>query len=517
MRMSHLSIRQRLLVMILSVTFFSVILTSAVLSLSSVFYIKNNLEEELELTASVIAERNYMALSIGRRDIVSESLQIFRLRPAVQLACVYDVKHQLFAYYPVLEVSQDTTGIHDEEEIFCPVLDPDQPPKNREGTLGVFQPVKMRQDIIGHIYVLSDYSQIDTFIFKQILTVIVVVLSVGLIAFLLAMRLRSAFTVPLNGLLQAAQNVTSRRDYTTRVEVEPKALARTPQELVTLISAFNHMLSDIEGRDTNLRHANVQLEQAKLQAEAANMSKSRFLASISHELRTPLNAIIGFSSVMMSQMFGAIAPKYQEYAQDIHDSGIHLLEIINDILDLSKAEAGKLTLSMEEFRIDKALHKCLGIVADQAARGVIRIRHEIPDNLPYLIADRLRFIQIVLNILSNAIKFTPPGGHVLVKVECSEIDYKRHRFCITIQDTGVGMSIEEIGRAFQSFGQIDNDLNRKYEGTGLGLPLARKLMESHGGTLQLQSERGRGTSVRLIFISDVKMLGKTHFSANTGE
>jgi signal transduction histidine kinase len=247
------------------------------------------------------------------------------------------------------------------------------------------------------------------------------------------------------------------------------------------------------------KRAQLQLVEAKEKAELANRAKSEFLANMSHELRTPLNAIIGFSEIMRSEALGPMEnPTYHGYARDIHESGVHLLDIINDILDLSKIEAGTVELRDEVLEPARVVASCLRIVRERATDGEVTILNQLGADLPHLRADERLLKQIMLNLLSNATKFTPAGGRVIVTGrvdEAGEIE-------LAVADTGIGIAEGDIDRALTPFVQIDSSHSRKYPGTGLGLPLTRSLVELHGGTLQITSRVGEGTVVALRFPAD---------------
>lgn len=240
----------------------------------------------------------------------------------------------------------------------------------------------------------------------------------------------------------------------------------------------------------------LRIQESKEQAEAASRAKSELLANMSHELRTPLNAIIGFSNSIKEETFGPIGnEKYREYVSDIARSGQHLLALINDVLDTSAIEANKLELCEDDLDINAIVEVPLRLIKERAEAGNIRLTTRIDENLPMLHADERRLKQILLNLLSNAVKFTPPNGRVSLTVSLDD----RGAFVFTVADTGVGMNKRELAMAVTKFGQVDSGLDRKHEGTGLGLPLTRGLVELHGGRMDIESEKGKGTTITLRF------------------
>jgi len=232
-------------------------------------------------------------------------------------------------------------------------------------------------------------------------------------------------------------------------------------------------------------------QEGLIAAEASNRSKYEFLANLSHEMRAPLNAIIGFSGMMRDRSFGPLNDKYLEYANIIGDSGRHLLAIITDILDLAKSDANRLSLAEEPVDIGRVVYLSSTIVQEMARQAQVEFVNEIEEGLPPLVGDQAKMTQILVNLLSNAIKFTAPGGRVRLNVQSGA----GGAIFLRVEDTGIGMSAEQIPIALAPFGQIDAGLDRKYDGVGLGLPLTKRLVELHGGTISIDSEPGKGTAV----------------------
>ena len=269
-----------------------------------------------------------------------------------------------------------------------------------------------------------------------------------------------------------------------------------------LIIALVLVASRAESIITKQHEANVELAAQAASAEAENQNKSQFLANISHELRTPLNAIIGFSEIIKNEVLGPLDNKqYQDYVKDIHQSGVHLLSLINDILDYSKAEAGKLDLNIEEVDITKLIVTSMRLVSPRAEQAQVKLIEEVPKDHYIIKTDAKKFKQIMLNLLSNAVKFTPPAGQVKVSLWQNVVDGS---ISVEVKDSGIGIAPKDISRALAPFGQVDSALSRKYEGTGLGLPLTKKFVEIMGGNFQIQSEESVGTTITFTLPSEMQ-------------
>jgi PAS domain S-box-containing protein len=259
-------------------------------------------------------------------------------------------------------------------------------------------------------------------------------------------------------------------------------------------AALSGAMSDLEVKTLELAVLADELEQARRVADLANLGKSQFLANMAHELRTPLNAINGFSEIILKEMFGPMPERYKGYVEFIQQGGGHLLSLINDILDLSKIEAGKLDVHVEAVPTEQVAYQAMESLRKAADERKLTLQSEIAADCPILHADQRAVRQILLNLMSNAVKFTPHFGTITLSVR------RAHDTGISIQvaDTGIGMNAEEIVKALEPYGQVESDLSKKHKGTGLGLPLVKSLAELHGGSMRLTSERGKGTTVTVF-------------------
>jgi two-component system cell cycle sensor histidine kinase PleC len=249
-------------------------------------------------------------------------------------------------------------------------------------------------------------------------------------------------------------------------------------------------VTDLRQSQQKLESQAEQLTDLAQKAEEANQAKSKFLANMSHELRTPLNAIIGFSEIMASGMFGALgSDKYVEYCRDIHGSGEYLLDVINDVLDMSKIEAGRLKLDLENVELERELSDALRVVTTRAEEKNLAVTSRIASGIE-LKADRRALKQIALNLLSNAVKFTPENGRITVRGRMS-----RGAVVIGIQDSGIGITAEALQKLGRPFEQVESQLTKTQHGSGLGLAIAKSLVELHGGVMRIRSTLGVGTTV----------------------
>jgi signal transduction histidine kinase/DNA-binding response OmpR family regulator len=383
------------------------------------------------------------------------------------------------------------------------------------GRLVLFRQIVFDKATVGTVVIESDLSGMRTRLQRYAVIVMSVLLASFALAQWTASRLQRVITGPVLQLAETAQAVSAGKDYSVRAVVQGR------DELGRLVLAFNDMLDQIQQRDAalqrarddlerevdertkdlqkeiaerklleaELRRKNEELEAQSRRVQEATRLKSEFLANMSHELRTPLNAIIGFAELMHDGKVGPVSPVHKECLGDILTSSRHLLQLINDVLDLSKVEAGKMEFRPETVDVVKVVGEVSDILRGLAARKRIEIAREVDPGLGTVIVDPGKLKQVLYNYLSNALKFTPDAGRVTIRAAAEDAD----RFRIEVEDSGIGIRAEDLSRLFVEFQQLDASTAKAYAGTGLGLALTRRIVEAQGGQVGVRSTPGQGS------------------------
>lgn len=493
----------------------AVLLTGAALIVYEFVAYRSVMTRELMSIADIIGANSVAALTFNDPMAAEGTLSALRKDSRIAVAALYTKEGRTFALY--------RRQVSDGEVI--PAAPRADGSAFEGGRLILFHPIILDYEKIGTLYIQADTQEAYARLQVSVVIVFGVLLASSLVALYLASTLEGVISKPIVNLAETAAIVSEKQDYSVRVAGSGR------DELGRLIAGFNEMLAQIQRRDVAIQEARDRLEgaveertrqllEAKQQAEEASRHKSLFLSNMSHELRTPLNSIIGFASLLQDPIVSSLPEKELQLMRHISTSGEHLLALINDLLDISKVEAGKLILQPQAFPLGEAIEAAVYTFRPQAAQKQQDLGLSMDHDMPIIKADPIRFKQILYNLLSNAVKFTPVGGRIKVaariapgvghqKAGSNDVDplhpipctqYPGECVEIAVSDTGIGIRCEDLSKLFQLFTQLEPTLTKQFQGTGLGLALTKQLVELHGGTIGAASEgpgRGSTFTVRL--------------------
>ncbi len=484
------SIERKLRIMIVGTASAALVVVALILVVSEFSSYRRELQESLGLQAALMGYKGEAPLELNLSDKAQEVIDSLRENSEIIAAEFYRTNGEPFVQYSRSGINADLPGKVLKGEELSPF----------EIVAGI---TNSEQQKVGTIYLRTDRSREERFLQRCVLVVLLTMAGAFVVAWLLSTWFRQIVTVPLQQLLATTRIVSDRKDYSVR------AKAISGDEIGELVTGFNAMLEQIELRELDLKQhqehleeqvarrtqelqqANESLATAKVRADAANLAKSQFLANMSHELRTPLNAIIGYSEMLQeeSDELGITAMKPD--LQKIHGAGRHLLGLINDVLDLSKIEAGKMTLHLESVDVPTLVREVAQTVAPLIAKNENQLEVDCPEIPEGQRTDQTKLRQVLFNLLSNAAKFTH-RGRIELRVRLQN-GSGGPRLIFSVSDTGIGMSPEQLQKLFQPFSQAETDTARRFGGTGLGLALSRRFCELMGGSLTVTSELDRGS------------------------
>ncbi len=559
LKFNQLSIQKKLTILIMVTSAVVILLSFIAFTTVEIFSLRQAMLNDLGIMADITAQNSSAAIVFNDSKAAQQNLMTLKSKPSILLARIYDVRGDLIAEYhkeqksiPLPEYIDIETGLSLDQLISRIASD-----AVTEGIPGldyymdVVHNIGLDGENIGTVYLMSSMEGMYVRLKRQMVSGLVIVALIFLLSWFLSIRLQAVVSAPILNLADTMKGVSKEKNYALRVQ------KRNEDEIGILYDGFNQMLSWVQARDAALaRHRDMleeevrqrtqelhgknaelvevvkQLKLSKKAAEAANQAKSRFLANMSHELRTPLHHILGFIEMILGKYFGGLTETQEEYLTDCFHSSQHLLGLINEMLDLSKIESGKMELRAGDIDLKALFQKSLMMFKEKSLKHAIKMDLEVHDAPSMIAADEQKLKQVMYNLLSNAVKFTPDGGRILLTSRCISLDENdqytvllqqshypyassddflmQHPFSlwVTVKDTGIGMEPDVLEQIFTPLEQVDNSFNRKYQGTGLGLTLSRRFIELHQGKIWAHS-KGNGKGSEFHFMIPLQTAGDT--------
>jgi signal transduction histidine kinase len=482
-RLSDVSLKAKLVGLAALVTLVSLGTAFTFVVTRDIRVFRKDVEERTILIARVVGDYSAADVIFSDRKASHESLALLRSVPSIVYAAIYDSKGKLFSAY------------EQSPEIKAPQTPGSEGSMFAGSFLTVVQAVPLREEGNGWIRLVVSTEALQSRIRDHIAWSIVGLLVILGVAVVIALRLQRLISSPVLDLVATARRISRSPDYSVRV---PKAGA---DEIGVLCDSFNEMLQQIERREVE-----------RDRADRRSHEKSLFLAQMSHELRTPLNSIIGFSDVLLDGPAAKLEPREQKFLRNINSAGRHLLRLINNILDLSKIEAGKMDLELSAFPLRRVVEDVMTAMRGITEPRNITIELEMPEGELELVADEVKVKQILYNLLSNAVKFSDVKARVWLSVR--PVSTPEPSYEIAVRDEGIGISEENLRLIFQEFRQLDSGESRRFEGTGLGLSLVKRFAELHRGSVGVQSAPGKGSTFTVVLPQRAR--GVPRLSSGTG-
>jgi len=480
------SFKAKLTLLTMSTCGVALLMSVVLFGINDVRGFRRGTERDLQSLADVIGASAISSLDFDDEEAATKALAPLEHKPSILAAAIYTKDDKVLGKY-----SRDAGS-----NLQSP------PPRGADGfryqsgDLLIFKPIQRGTNRLGTIFVEADMSELHPLVMSYLQIGAVILLGALLVAFVLSSMLQRMISKPILALAETTRVVSEQKNYSVR------AVKQGDDEIGSLIDRFNEMLVELEKHEKAMVEVNEQLRESQQQALAATEAKSQFLANMSHELRTPLNAIIGYSEMLEEEAQDAGNEQFVADLEKIHGAGKHLLALINDILDLSKIEAGKMELYLETFDLKTMLEDVVATTRLLVQKKSNTLVVQLSPGLGAMRADLTKVRQALFNLLSNASKFTERGTITLNATR--EANSDRNWIVLQVKDTGIGMTREQLSRMFQAFSQADPSTVRKYGGTGLGLAITRHFCRMMGGDVTVASEPGAGSTFTLRLPAEVR-------------